>query len=185
MDDGEHPDLYAFLEDDEAVSLFWEILKQDAEHYEEYSKKISTRSVGSCTVVKTLNEMSKSGKLPYPSLCIVDGDKAEEISDCLALPGTQAPERQIILDLKEKDWNNLDERFGIGAGSLFKYLDDAILLPDHHSWTEYIGNRVKKSKDAVWSIMIEEWCKQCAESENISHFLEKVRLRLRSAENIH
>ena len=33
--------------------------------------------------------------------------------------------------------------------------------------------------------MIEEWCKQCAESENISHFLEKVRLRLRSAENIH
>lgn len=185
MDDGEHPDLYAFLEDDEAVSLFWEILKQDAEHYEEYSKKISARSVGSCTVVKTLNEMSKSGKLPYPSLCIVDGDKAEEIPDCLALPGTQAPERQIILDLKEKDWNNLDERFGIGAGLLFKYLDDAILLPDHHCWTEYIGNRVKKSKDAVWSIMIEEWCKQCAESENISHFLEKVRLRLRSAENIH
>lgn len=185
MDDGEHPDLYAFLEDDEAVSLFWEILKQDVEHYEEYSKKISARSVGSCTVVKTLNEMSKSGKLPYPSLCIVDGDKAEEIPDCLALPGTQAPERQIILDLKEKDWNNLDERFGIGAGLLFKYLDDAILLPDHHCWTEYIGNRVKKSKDAVWSIMIEEWCKQCAESENISHFLEKVRLRLRSAENIH
>lgn len=103
----------------------------------------------------------------------------------MALPGTQAPERQIILDLKEKDWNNLDERFGIGAGLLFKYLDDAILLPDHHCWTEYIGNRVKKSKDAVWSIMIEEWCKQCAESENISHFLEKVRLRLRSAENIH
>ena len=27
MDDGEHPDLYAFLEDDEAVSLFWKILK--------------------------------------------------------------------------------------------------------------------------------------------------------------
>ena len=108
-----------------------------------------------------------------------------EIPDCLALPATQAPERQIILDVKEKDWNNLDERFGIGAGSLFKYLDDAILLPDHHCWTEYIGNRVKKSKDAVWSIMIEEWCKQCAESENISHFLEKVRLRLRSAENIH
>ena len=78
MDDGEHPDLYAFLEDDEAVSLFWEILKQDAEHYEEYSKKISARSVGSCTVVKTLNEMSKSGKLPYPSLCIVDGDRQKK-----------------------------------------------------------------------------------------------------------
>lgn len=172
------------MEDDEAVSLFWEILKQDAEHYEEYSKKISARSVGSCTVVKTLNKMSQNGKLPYPSICIVDGDKAGEAPDCLALPGTQAPERQIILDLKEKSWNNLDERFGIGAGSLFKHLDDATLLPDHHSWTEYIGNHVKKSKDAVWSILIEEWCKQCAEAERISHFLEKVRLSLNNVENV-
>lgn len=168
---------------DEAVSFFWEILKQDTEHYEEYSKKISARAVGSCTVVKTLNEMSKNGKLPYPSLCIVDGDKAEETPDCLALPGTNAPERQIILDLKGKNWNNLDERFGIGAGSLFKHLDDATLLPDHHDWTEYIGNKVKKSKDAVWSILIEEWCRQCAEAESISHFLEKVRSSLNSTEN--
>ena len=68
MDDEAHPDLYVFLEDDEAVSLFWEILKQDGDHYEEYSKKISARSVGSCTVVKALNELSKNGKLPYPIL---------------------------------------------------------------------------------------------------------------------
>lgn len=177
IDDGEHPDLFVFLEDDEAVSLFWEILKRDTEHYEEYCKKISARSVGSCTVVKTLNQLSNSGKLPYSSLCIVDGDKAEEIPDCLALPGTQAPEKQVILDLKGRNWNNLDERFGIGAGSLFKCLDDATLLPDHHTWTEYIGDHIKKSKDTVWSILIEEWCKQCADSETISHFLEKVRLK--------
>ncbi len=178
MDDEAHPDLYVFLEDDEAVSLFWEILKQDGDHYEEYSKKISARSVGSCTVVKALNELSKNGKLPYPSLCVVDGDKAGEIPECLSLPGAQAPEKQIILDLKGKEWNGLDERFGIGAGSLFKYLDDAILLLDHHDWTEYIGNRVKKSKDAVWSILIEEWCKQCADQASILSFLETVRSKL-------
>ena len=63
-------------------------------------------------------------------------------------------------------------------------MDDATLLPDHHSWTEYIGNHVKKSKDAVWSILIEEWCKQCAEAERISHFLEKVRLSLNNIENV-
>ncbi len=178
MDDEAHPDLYVFLEDDEAVALFWEILKQDGDHYEEYSKKISARSVGSCTVVKALSELSKNGKLPNPSLCVVDGDKAGEIPECLSLPGAQAPEKQIILDLKGKEWNGLDERFGIGAGSLFKYLDDAILLPDHHDWTEYIGNRVKKSKDAVWSILIEEWCKQCADPASISSFLEAVRSKL-------
>lgn len=178
MDDEVHPDLYVFLEDDEAVALFWEILKQDAEHYDEYSNKISAHAVGSWTSIKALHELSRSGKLPYRSLCIVDGDKAAEVPDGLTLPGTQAPEKQVILDLQQKTWHALDGRFGIGAGSLFKYLDDAVLLPDHHKWTEYIGDHVKKSKDAVWGILVEEWCKQCADNEKISNFLQTVRSSL-------
>lgn len=121
IDDKEHPELYVFLEDDEAVALFWEILKIDIANYPEMSTKISDSAVGSCSVVGTLGSLSKLNKLPYKSLCIVDGDKRAEFADCISLPGEQAPEKQVLLDLKhlQPQWNHLDERFGIGAGSLY------------------------------------------------------------------
>lgn len=174
IDDKVYPELYAFLEDEEAVSLFWEILKRDNTRYDEFCKKISARPVGSCSVVATLNELGKNHKLPYNSLAIVDGDKRDTYRNCLSLPGDLAPEKQVIMDLKNIGWNRLDERFGMGAGTLFKYLDDATLLPDHHEWTTHIGNHVKKSKDAVWSILIEEWLKQCINEDVANTFIENV-----------
>lgn len=174
IDDKAHPELYAFLEDEEAVSLFWEILKHDSVRYDEFCMKISARPVGSCSVVGTLNELGKNHKLPYSSIAIVDGDKRNVYPNCLSLPGDLSPEKQVITDLKSIGWNRLDERFGIGAGTLFKHLEDAILLPDHHEWTTYIGDHVKKSKDGVWSILIEEWHKQCLSEEVATTFIENV-----------
>ena len=174
IDEGEHPEVYVHLEDDEAITFFWEILKKDAARYDEYTKKISTKAVGSCSVVGTLNELAMQDKLPYKSISIVDGDKREEYPKCLSLPGTKAPERMVFEDLKALNWNRLDERFGIGAGTLFQYLDDATLLPDHHEWTTYVGNKIKKSKGSVWSIMAEEWCKQCLDSAVEEQFITKI-----------
>lgn len=122
----------------------------------------------------TLNELGRNHKLPFSSLAIVDGDKRDMYPNCLNIPGNLAPKKQIITDLKGIEWNRLDERFGIGAGTLFKYLDDAILLPDHHEWNTYIGDHVKKSKDVVWSILIEEWLNQCLNEDVITTFIESV-----------
>ena len=57
----------------------------------------------------------------------------------------------------------------------FKYLEDAMLEPDHHKWTEYVGDRVRKSKDVVWGILVEEWCKQCLGQDASNYFIEMVR----------
>lgn len=174
IDEREHPEIYIHLEDEEAVTFFWEILKKDNERYDEFSKKISTRIVGSCSVVNTLNDLARQNKLPYKSISIVDGDKKEEYPNCIGLPGHRAPEKMVFEDLKARDWERLNERFGIGAGSLYQYFNDAMLLPDHHEWTTYVGDRVKKSKDNVWSIMVEEWCKQCLETEESNEFIRKI-----------
>ena len=91
-------------------------------------------------VVDTLNDYSQHNKLPYKSVSIVDGDKKTEYPDCLSLPGNRAPEKMVFEDLKNLEWNNLTERFGMGAGALYKILDDAMLEPDHHFWTEYVVN---------------------------------------------
>lgn len=174
IDEVEHPEVYVHLEDDEAITFFWEILKKDTERYDEYTKKISAKAVGSCSVVGTLNELAMQNKLPYKSISIVDGDKREEYPRCISLPGTKAPERMIFEDLKALNWNRLDDRFGIGAGTLFQYLDDATLLPDHHEWTTYVGNKIKRSKSSVWSIMVEEWCKQCLDSATEEQFITNI-----------
>ena len=174
----EHPEVYAHLEDEEAVVFFWELLKRDVDKYEEYLKKITTQIVGSCSVVGTLNNLAKQRKLPYKSISIVDGDKKQDYIDCISLPGNKAPERLIFGDLKSIGWNRLDDRFGIGAGTLFQYLDDAMLLPDHHDWTTFVGNKTKRSKGTIWMIMVEEWCKQCLDNETAQQFIENIRNNL-------
>jgi hypothetical protein len=124
--------------------------------------RISIKPIGDFSVVDTISKLIKEHKLPYKGLAIVDGDKINECTNCdIGLPGQKAPEKQVIEDLKAINWQNLDNRFGIGAGSLFRVFQKAILEPDHHDWTTYIGDNIKQSKSYVWSVMVEEWCKQC------------------------
>lgn len=95
-----------------------------------------------------------------------------------------APERQILTDLKAIDWAQLDSRFGIGAGTLFKILDDAILLPEHHEWTTYIGDRLRKSSASIWSILIEEWCARCLTEEYKASFFKTIEDALNGIKNV-
>lgn len=175
IDDIAHPELHVYLEDSEAVALFWEIMRsQRSNDYNEYCKKIKTTAVGSCSIVDTLNSLGKDDKLPVNSLSIIDGDKKTEFPNCLALPGEYAPERQVMLDLKATNWNGLSERFGVGAGTLFSILDNAILLPDHHEWTTYVGDKIMQSKDAVWSILIKVWVSNCLNAQSASAFAQAI-----------
>ena len=174
IDDNQHPEQIVYMEDEEAVTLFLEILKRDSEKYPKYLQKLLIKPVGSFSIVRILDKLSKEKKLPFPGFGVVDGDKKGDCPECLSLPGELAPEMLVFKGLKDKQWNRLDERMGIGAGRLFSYLDDTILQPDHHDWTTYLGDRIKKSKDVVWSIMVEEWCNQCLDEEAANDFLEKI-----------
>ena len=177
IDEESHPELYVYLEDKEAEILFWEILKS-AKDYDNLLKRISTQVAGSSSVINTLEQLAVANKLPNRSMAIIDGDKREDYPECIALPGTMPPEKMVFEDFKTKNWDKLNERFGIGAGTLFQILDDALLQPDHHDWTTYVGDRTKKSKLTVWQIMVEEWCKQCLDQEVAQEFIQKICERL-------
>ena len=174
IDDIIHPEVHIFLEDNEAVSLFWEIIKQKPDKFDELSKRVLAKAVGAYNILETLGTLAEQNKLPYKSLSIVDGDKSAVCPHCYSLPGNLAPEQQVFHDLKEREWDNLDARFGIGAGTLFKFFDDAMLIPDHHEWTTYVGDKIKKSKDVVWSILIDEWCRKCLSEEQVDEFVNKI-----------
>lgn len=161
IDDKLHPELYIFVEDEEAETIVNEIIKK-FDDAGQVLKRVEIKPIGSYSVVDLFAGLIIDKKLPYKGFAIVDGDKVSECKNgCLGLPGMEAPERQVIKDLKAENWNNLENRFGIGSGTLYQILDDALLVPDHHEWTTYIGDRIKQSKSYVWSVLVEEWCKQC------------------------
>lgn len=158
LDDEVHPEAHLFVEDRDAEILLREILASD-EHTSKILQRVAINAVGPVNVVTTLGSLGKAGKLPYRSLAILDGDHKDK--SCLSLPGTAAPERVVYAELKAKNWLNLPQRFGVGAGTLLTALEDAMLEPDHHRWNAKVGDQVLKSSISVWEILAGEWCRSC------------------------
>ena len=66
--------------------------------------------------------------------------------------------------MRVRNWGDLPERFGVGAGELFNALEDAMLEPDHHIWTRSVGDRVRRSANSVWETLAAEWCRTCLDA---------------------
>jgi energy-coupling factor transporter ATP-binding protein EcfA2 len=158
VDDENRPALTLFVEDRESEIFLREIIR----NYKEGSEilpLVNIQPVGPADVVQMLGNLAFNKKLPYKSFAFVDGDYSSG-NGCCVLPGSDAPEKVIFQDFKVNRWPGLDERFGIGAGTLFNYLDDAITDPDHHKWTKNIGDKVKMGSSEVWTLLVNEWCKR-------------------------
>lgn len=159
LDDESHPELHVFVEDREAAIMLREILAA-APAGSALLSRISIAPVGPANVVQVLGQLASADRLPWSSLAVLDGDTAAD-ARCARLPGTVAPEVLVFSELKAQNWPNLPERFGVGAGDLMTWLEDAMLEPDHHRWTTIIGDRVRKSSTSVWEILAKEWAATC------------------------
>lgn len=173
LDDEVHPEAYVFVEDRDAEVLLREILAS-SEQTAPLLQRIAINPVGPANVVAVLGNLGKSGKLPYNSIAILDGDHQDV--NCQSLPGTLAPERVIYEGLKEKGWPNLTQRFGVGAGTLYTALEDAMLEPDHHKWNAKVGDQILKSSIGVWEVLANEWCRACLDPDARSQLAQEITL---------
>lgn len=173
IDDSVHPEAFVYVEDDSAKVWLREII---AAHPDggELLPRIKINPVGPSNVVTLMGQLGANGRLPHKSISILDGD-IEVTEGCIGLPGEDAPEKVVFSDLKDAGWPNLDARFGIGAGSLLGYLEDAMLTPDHHTWPSLVGDRVIKSARSVWEILATEWCRTCLSEEDKNRIFEAIR----------
>lgn len=172
LDDEIHPEVYVFVEDREAEILVREILAS-SDTTAALLSRIEISPVGPSNVVAILGALGKNGKLPYKSFAVVDGDHPD--ANCLSLPGTKAPERIVYEELKSLGWPNLPHRFGVGAGTLFTALEDAMLEPDHHRWNAKVGDQILKSSVSVWEVLASEWCRSCLDPEFRKTLAENIR----------
>ena len=159
LDDMVHPEAFVYLEDKLAEIWIREILARHPDGAAIFPR-IRLSPVGPANVVKVMGQLAVTNKLPHRGVAFLDADQ-DPSPGCSMLPGNDAPERVVFLELKAKNWAALHERFGIGAGDLHMYLDDAVLAPDHHRWPALVGDRILKSSTSVWEIMSTEWCRVC------------------------
>jgi len=162
LDENVHPDVYIYVEDRESETLLREIIVSD-DCGKDLIHRIRIMPVGDADVVHIMNKLGRQRRLPHKSIAVSDGDR--QVDGCLSLPGTKAPERVVFEGLRGLGWPELPNRFDIGAGSLLTYLEDAMLEPKHHKWTEIVGNQIVKSKTGVWEILSKQWCKSCLDHE--------------------
>lgn len=159
LDDIVHPEAFVFVEDRFGEVMVREIIAKHPEGADLLSR-IRISPVGPANVVKVMGRLASEGKLPTKGLAILDGDQ-EASQGCHRLPGNDAPERVVFTGLRERNWGRLHERFGIGAGDLHTYLEDAVLNPDFHRWPSLVGDRILKSATSVWETVVTEWCREC------------------------
>jgi predicted ATPase len=174
LDENVHPELHIFVEDRESEIFLREILASHPDSADLLSR-LAIVPVGPSNVVQIMGNLAQKNKLPYKSIAVLDGDTAVSDGSCLSLPGTEAPERLIFKELKDLGWPDLPARFGIGAGTLLTYLDDAILEPNHHKWTSMVGDRVIKSGTSVWETLVNQWCKSCLKNDAREALFREIR----------
>lgn len=159
IDESFQPEAYIYVEDRESSIFLREILASD-QIGQEIIPRIRICPVGPGNAVQMLGELAVDHKLPYKSLAFLDGDYSLH-KGCVNLPGNLAPEKVVYEALRSKNWANLPDRFGIGAGNLLSWIEDAMLDPHHHRWNALIGDKIVKSATSVWEILASEWAKSC------------------------
>ena len=159
LDDIVHPEAYVFVEDRLAEVWLREMLVRHPDGANLLSR-IRISAVGPANVVRVMGQLAADGKLPQRGTAMLDGDQ-ELAPGCTRLPGGEPPERVVFLGLRAANWGALHERFGVGAGDLHTYLEDAVLNPDFHRWPALVGDKILKSGTSVWETMATEWCRVC------------------------
>lgn len=172
LDDRVHPELLVFVEDRSAEVMLREIV---ASHVDgaEILRRLNIVAAGPANVVQVLGQLAHQERLPYKSMAFVDGD-TEPPEGTIQLPGDNPPEVVVYGEMRERNWPNLPERFGIGAGDLFNYLEEAMREPDWHTWNSLVGDQVRRSGWSVWETLANEWAKTCLSIEERNRIVEAI-----------
>lgn len=170
IDEIKHPELYLYVEDKNAKVLTEEIIRRTKACLLD---KIEIIPAGSSEVLKNIGNLCEKKKFPNKSWVILDGDM-EDSKGCFKLPGQEAPERVVFEELKKKSWVSLKDKFGIGPGDLFAYLEEAIQEEDHHLWCSKVGDRIMKSRDSVWESLVQAWVINCMDDDIKQEFISNI-----------
>lgn len=175
MDDVVKPDLYLCTEDKESSELALQMMRRMNVDL----LRVKCVEVGPGNVVRALGTLANEEKLPFPFLGVVDGDQTVG-QGCIRLPGTQAPERQVVHDIRASALPTLAQRLEVTPASLNAALTQAETLGDHHQWLAYLATQLNQTPQYLWATMAQVWVKHCLAEQVVASFVEPIQNRLAS-----
>ena len=138
MDDEQSPDLTIYAEDERAVYLASVLLSGDPATLQ----RIKAVAAGPANVVKILGSLAEQGKLPAPSVGLLDGDE-QPSAGCLVLPGGASPERAVFDAIAASArWGDFAARLGLTEAVVQEAVADAMNLQDAHEWPRHMATAI-------------------------------------------
>lgn len=153
MDDRPHPECELYVEDNSAKALLNEILTK---HGRELFVRCAITPYGAANLGLALGQMVANHRFRSPTCVFLDGDN-DPAPGCIVLPGSDAPERVVFRDLREKKWADLWAKVGRDVGQVSEACEAAMLLNDHHDWVTYAAGRLMLGSETLWQAMCSEW----------------------------
>jgi predicted ATPase len=158
MDEQVHPEVDVYVEDEVAKAFLLEIL---AKYRPSFVRRIQVIPYGSAQVGKSLGQMAAERRFPRPSVIFLDGDQ-DLAPGCTLLPGDEAPERVVFVDLQAAGWPDVASRLSRSHADLVDAAERAMTNPQHHAWLREVGDAVLVGGQEVWRAMVVSWVAECA-----------------------
>ena len=169
MDDIDAPELYIFTEDEEAGILAKTILQ----HLGIDTTRLSFIDIGPSNVVNALASVTTNERFPVRAIAMVDADINPQ-NGSIKLPGQYAPEKQVVLDIKEIATDHLALRLELSESSIISAIDDTISMPDYHDWPSNLARLLGQTTSYIWQTLCNVWVKHCVDMDDMQGIKDKV-----------
>ncbi|MGD1824076.1 ATP-binding protein [Chromobacterium violaceum] len=170
IDEEDHPEIDIFLEDNRAKILIEEII---AKYRRELLPRLKIGTFGAASVGKALGQMANQNRFSRPTIIFLDADQ-DPSSGCHILPGDDSPERVVFNDLKNIGWTNIASIINRSHSDLADFCEDAITQPDHHTWVNYVADRLIVGGDELWRAMSRVWVDNCLTQGDAQSVIDQI-----------
>jgi predicted ATPase len=173
MDDYDKPDLYLFVEDSSAEVLLGEILR----FFNVELARVRCMPLGPADMVRNVGRLAHADSLPIQCVCVLDAD--QQVGDgCVKLPGTLAPEREIVSSVALQAVKEFAARLGVSDASVSDALAGAQAITNHHEWIAFLSRTLNQSTAYMWTALCAVWVRHCMDASAGQALAEEVKLRL-------
>jgi predicted ATPase len=168
MDEGTHPELDIYVEDEIAGIMFEEIV---AANRLQALSQCEVVPYGAASVGKSLGHMVAENRFPRKSLVFLDGDQ-EPSPGCLLLPGEDAPERVVFESLQKIGWVGVADRINRSHSDLVDAAESAMTTSSHKDWLRFIADQIIIGGHELWRAMCIVWAAQSLKQHEVSDILK-------------
>lgn len=165
MDDIDRPDLYLFTEDQEASSLVVELLRSAPIDL----GRVRCMEVGPASMVRALGRLADRRRLPVRAIGVLDANEGPS-DGCVRLPGSRAPEREVLEAVLAYAIQELAKRLGVAEASVRDALERAMAASDHHQWVPGAARVLNQSPSYLWTTMGQVYAKACVAADEREAF---------------